>query len=85
MRTITSDGRMQGIERRIDEVGPKEKVVPGFGETPSPEPPTLAPEVEEAPEPEPAKPEQVELQPPEPQPAPEPEPAQAPTGPRRKI
>ena len=79
------DALHAAIERRVDEMGPKEKVVPGVGEAPSPEPPTSAPVVEERPEPEPAKPEPVEVQPPEPQPAPEPEPAQAPTGPRRKM
>ena len=83
--THSVDALHAAIEQRVDEVGPKEKVVPGFGETASPGPPTSAPVVEEAPEPEPAKPEPVEVQPPEPQPAPEPEPAQAPTGPRRKI
>ncbi|MEC8312017.1 MAG: hypothetical protein VXZ64_04230, partial [Candidatus Thermoplasmatota archaeon] len=80
--THSADALHAAIERRVDEVEPKEKAVPGFGETPSPEPPTSAHVVEEAPGPEPA-PEPVEVQPPEP--APEPEPAQAPTGPRRKM
>ncbi|MGB0378355.1 MAG: hypothetical protein ACPGGE_05975, partial [Poseidonia sp.] len=68
------DALHAAIERRVDEMGPKEKVVPGVGEAASPEPPTSAPVVEEAPEPEPVKPEPVEVQPPEPQPAPEPRP-----------
>ena len=80
--THSVDALHAAIKQRVDEVGPKEKVVPGFDGDPTPEP---EPVVEEAPEPEPAKPELVEVQPPEPQPAPEPEPAQAPTGPRRKM
>ena len=35
--THSVDALHAAIERRVDEVGPKEKVVPGFGETPSPE------------------------------------------------
>ncbi|MGB2029986.1 MAG: glycosyltransferase family 4 protein [Candidatus Poseidoniaceae archaeon] len=73
------------IEGSVGETVPKEKVVPGFGETPSPEPPTSAPVVEEAPEPEPQEPEPVEVQPPVPEPTPEPEPIEEPTGPRRKM
>ena len=38
--THSVDALHTAIEQRVDEVGPKEKVVPGFGETPSPEPPT---------------------------------------------
>ena len=83
--THSVDALHAAIERRVDEVGPKEKVVPGFDGTPSAEPPTPASVVEEAPEPKPAKPEPVEVQPTEPEPTPEPEPAQAPTGPRRKM
>ncbi len=80
--THSVDALHAAIERRVDEVGPKEKVVPGFGGNPTPEP---EPVVELAPEPEPTEPEPVEVQPPEPEPEPKPEPVQAPTGPRRKI
>ena len=73
------------IEGSVGETVPKEKVVPGFGETPSPEPPTSAPLVEEAPELEPPEAEPVEVQPPVPEPTPEPEPIEEPPGPRRKM
>ena len=80
--THSADALHAAIERRVDEVRPKEKAVPGFAGDPVPEP---EPAVQEAPEPEPSKPEPVEVQPHEPEPAPEPQPEQAPTGPRRKI
>lgn len=72
--THSVDALHTAIEQRVDEVGPKEKVVPGFAGNPVPEP-----------EPEPSKPDPVEVETPEPEAAPEPEPASAPTGPRRKI
>ena len=75
-----ADALHAAIERRVVEVGPKEKVVPGVAGDPVSEP---EPAVQEVPEPEPSKPDPVEVETPEPQPAPEPEPAQAPTGPRR--
>ena len=80
--THSVDALHTAIEQRVDEVGPKEKVVPGVAGNPVPEP---EPVVQEAPEPEPSKPDPVEVEAPEPEAAPEPEPAQAPTGPRRKI
>ena len=78
--THSVDALHTAIERRINEVEPKEKVVPGFAGSPVPEP---EPVEDLAPEPEPVKPAAEEEQAPEP--APEPEPAQAPAGPRRKI
>ena len=80
--THSVDALHAAIEQRVDEVGPKEKVVPGVAGNPVPEP---EPVVQEAPEPEPSKPDPVEVEAPEPEAAPEPEPAQAPTGPRRKM
>ena len=80
--THSVDALHTAIEQRVDEVGPKEKVVPGVAGNPVPEP---EPVVQEAPEPEPSKPDPVEVETPEPEAAPEPEPASAPTGPRRKI
>ena len=80
--THSVDALHAAIEQRVDEVGPKEKVVPGFAGEPVPEP---EPVVQEAPEPEPSKPDPVEVETPEPEAAPEPEPASAPTGPRRKM
>ena len=80
--THSVDALHAAIEQRVDEVGPKEKVVPGVAGIPVPEP---EPVVQEAPEPEPSKPDPVEVETPEPEAAPEPEPASAPTGPRRKI
>ena len=80
--THSVDALHTAIEQRVDEVGPKEKVVPGFAGNPVPEP---EPVVQEAPEPEPSKPDPVEVETPEPEAAPEPEPASAPTGPRRKM
>ena len=65
--THSVDALQAAIERRVDEVGPKEKVVPGFGGNPTPEP---EPVVDLAPEPEPTEPEPVEVQPPEPEPNP---------------
>ena len=80
--THSVDALHAAIEQRVDEVGPKEKVVPGVAGNPVPEP---EPVVQEAPEPEPSKPDPVEVETPEPEAAPEPEPASAPTGPRRKM
>ena len=80
--THSVDALHTAIEQRVDEVGPKEKVVPGVAGNPVPEP---EPVVQKAPEPEPSKPDPVEVATPEPEAAPEPEPAPAPTGPRRKM